>query len=93
MSQITSTILPTISATIAERTSNDADADADASTKKIDLATAENWLLRPELVALCKEAFVRNLNDEVRPESFFVVFLFPGGKGGFWCGGKRGGGV
>ena len=77
MDQITSTILPTLSATIAERTSN----DADASTKKIDLATAENWLLRPELVALCKEAFERNLNDKVR-QKLFVIFFRGGDFGG-----------
>jgi gliotoxin/aspirochlorine biosynthesis aminotransferase len=32
----------------------------------IDLSTAENWLLRPELVALCKDAVAQDLSARVR---------------------------
>lgn len=51
-------ILPKIAATIAERTST--------GPTKIDLSTAENWLLRPELLTLCKDAISRNLTADVR---------------------------
>jgi hypothetical protein len=52
-------MLPQIAATVAERTSK--------SPPKIDLATAENWLLRPELLELCKDAFVAKLTASVSP--------------------------
>lgn len=51
-------ILPKVAATIAERTLTGA--------VKIDLSTAENWLLRPELLAMCKDAVFRNLTKDVR---------------------------
>lgn len=51
-------ILPKIAATITERTAT--------GLVKIDLSTAENWLLRPELLALCKDAISRHLRPEVR---------------------------
>lgn len=51
-------ILPKIASTIAERTSN--------GPAKIDLSTAENWLLRPELLALCRDVISRNLTTDVR---------------------------
>jgi hypothetical protein len=44
------------------------DAVAEKSKKvntNIDLSTAENWLLRPELVALCKDAVAQDLSARV----------------------------
>lgn len=32
----------------------------------IDLSTAENWLIRPELIEICKEAIDQNLEAKVR---------------------------
>lgn len=58
MSSNIAAILPKIAATIAERTST--------GPTKIDLSTAENWLLRPELLVLCKDAISRNLTTDVR---------------------------
>lgn len=52
-----SAILPKIAATIAERTS---------ATRKIDLSTAENWLIRPEVVEIYKSALQKNLTASVR---------------------------
>ncbi|MCJ1401065.1 hypothetical protein MMC11_004277 [Xylographa trunciseda] len=46
-------IMPRISAAVTERTRQD--------NPNIDLATAENWLLRPEIIALCKDAIVQKL--------------------------------
>ncbi|KAK4086358.1 hypothetical protein Purlil1_9204 [Purpureocillium lilacinum] len=54
MQKTASAILPKIAATIAERTS---------AVRKIDLATAENWLLRPEIVEICKNAIQENLTE------------------------------
>ena len=31
----------------------------------INLSTAENWLLRPELVQICKSSISHNLNEQV----------------------------
>ena len=31
----------------------------------IDLATAENWLMRPELLQICKDAISHGLEEEV----------------------------
>lgn len=56
MQKMASAILPKIAATIAERTS---------AVRKIDLATAENWLLRPEIVEICKNAIQENLTEAV----------------------------
>ena len=33
---------------------------------KIDLATAENWLIREEILPICKDAIEQNLTVEVR---------------------------
>lgn len=63
MNDTISAILPKIAATITERTST-------GGFAKIDLSTAENWLLRPELVALCKDAISQNLTASVSPENF-----------------------
>lgn len=39
---------------------------------KIDLASAENWLIRPEIIEICKEAIVNNLcpGDLSYPRAF-----------------------
>lgn len=47
-------ILPKITTTVSKRAS-----------PKIDLATAENWLIRSELCRLYKEAIQKGLNNEV----------------------------
>ena len=57
MDRTVSAILPKRTATISSRTS---------AASKIDLEAAENWLLRPELVALSKEAITEHLNEGVR---------------------------
>jgi len=57
MNKSVASMLPHIAATIAERTSK--------APAKIDLATAENWLLRPELLEICKDAFVEKLTASV----------------------------
>ncbi|KIX09590.1 uncharacterized protein Z518_00670 [Rhinocladiella mackenziei CBS 650.93] len=46
-------IMPRIRAQVAERQAK--------QTTNIDLSTAENWLIRDELVELCKDAIVTNL--------------------------------
>ncbi|KAF4948216.1 hypothetical protein FGADI_9808 [Fusarium gaditjirri] len=46
-------ILPTVSSILNDRSSD-----------KIDLATAENWLIRPELQRLCKEAIQSQLTED-----------------------------
>lgn len=51
-------ILPKVAATIAEQTAT--------GLAKIDLSTAENWLPRPELFAICKDAIFRYLKTDVR---------------------------
>lgn len=67
----TAAVLPQISATIAQRT-----AQTPKTSNKIDLATAENWVVRPELVTLCKEAMARDLDAEVgRRVCLGVVFV------------------
>lgn len=57
MSATIATVLPKIAVTVAER--------SHARASKIDLATAENWLVRHELVAIYKEAIARDFNREV----------------------------
>ena len=57
MSSIIAAVLPKIAVTVSERTST--------GSPKIDLATAENWLVRDELVAIYKEAIGCALNREV----------------------------
>lgn len=36
-----------------------------ANNTNIDLSTAENWLIRPELIEICNEAIVQNLEAKV----------------------------
>lgn len=62
MSKSVASMLPHIAATIAERTSK--------GPAKIDLATAENWLLRPELLEICKDAIAQNLTADVSKAIF-----------------------
>ena len=57
MESIIATVLPRIAVTVAERSS--------AGPPKIDLSTAENWLVRRELLGICKEAFAQDVNVEV----------------------------
>ncbi|MCJ1251406.1 hypothetical protein MMC30_008639 [Trapelia coarctata] len=66
MNSTVAALMPQISSTIADRSS--------IETPKIDLATAENWLLRPELIALCKSAVAKDLTAE--------RFSYPLGFGG-----------
>ncbi|KAJ6445340.1 major facilitator superfamily transporter [Purpureocillium lavendulum] len=65
MQKTASAILPKIAATIAERTS---------AVRKTDLATAENWLLRPEIVDICKTASQKSLTE--------AALSYPDGFGG-----------
>lgn len=51
-------IMPQISAAVKERQRR--------GSSNIDLATAENWLLRSELIDLCKDAIYRKLDAKVR---------------------------
>lgn len=62
MNDTIAAILPKIAATITERKST-------GGVAKIDLSTAENWLLRPELVVLCKDAISQNLKASVRSQN------------------------
>lgn len=57
MTNIIAAVLPQIAVTVAERSSS--------GPPKIDLATAENWLVRRELVSIYKEAFATEANVEV----------------------------
>lgn len=50
-------IMPQISAAVKERQRR--------GSPNIDLATAENWLLRPELIELCKDAIYQKLDAKV----------------------------
>lgn len=54
MRDIVSALLPTVDAKTAERASN-----------KLDLATAEHWLIRPELVKLYKHFILKHLDPKV----------------------------
>lgn len=51
-------IMPKIKGAVAERMSE--------TRTNIDLSTAENWLIRPELVEICREAMVGQLRPKVR---------------------------
>jgi hypothetical protein len=51
-------IMPKIKGAVSERTSK--------ITNNIDLSTAENWLLRTELVEICKHAVAEKLESKVR---------------------------
>ena len=57
MSAIIAAVMPKIAVTVANITST--------ATPKIDLATAENWLVRDELVTLFMEAVAKNLDFKV----------------------------
>ncbi len=57
MASTVSTMLPQITASLSQRSVTD--------VPKVDLATAENWLIRPELVALCKNAIAEDLVAQV----------------------------
>jgi hypothetical protein len=61
MQKPVSAILPQIAATISERTT---------ATPKIDLATAENWLCRSEILDIYREAVRSDLKLTVRNWSF-----------------------
>ena len=50
-------VMPRISAAIEERSRQD--------NPNIDLSTAENWLIRTELIEICKEAVEKNLRAKV----------------------------
>ena len=65
MSYTVAALLLKVSATIAERKFS--------TPCNIDLATAENWLIRPELVNLCKDAVAQSL--EVDVSSIFPPFF------------------
>ncbi|KAH8723133.1 pyridoxal phosphate-dependent transferase [Phaeosphaeriaceae sp. PMI808] len=65
MQKPVSCILPKIEATISERTSGN---------PKIDLSTAENWLLRPEILKICKETVQNKLT--------LAHLSYPSGFGG-----------
>lgn len=57
MSNIIASVLPKIAVTISERSSN--------GPAKIDLATAENWLARRELIDIYKQAIAQDLDPQV----------------------------
>ena len=56
-----SAIMPKISAQVAERSRPD--------NPNIDLATAENWLIRNEIIEICKEAIQIGLHPKVSFEN------------------------
>ena len=67
MKSTVAAILPQISSTIAERTL--------PGHARIDLSTAENWLLRPELVKICQDAIADTLTAKVKPCRFVACGL------------------
>ena len=54
MKGVVTTLLPKIESAVSARNPNN-----------IDLATAENWLIRPEVISLYKEAVQQHLVPEV----------------------------
>jgi gliotoxin/aspirochlorine biosynthesis aminotransferase len=62
MSKSVASMLPHLTATISERMSK--------GPARIDLATSENWLLRPELVEICKDAIAQSLTADVSTVGF-----------------------
>lgn len=63
---VVQTIMPRISSAVAERTRMD--------NPKIDLSTAENWLLRDELAEICKDAISEGLEAKVRLSSLHNLY-------------------
>jgi hypothetical protein len=57
-------IMPKIKGAVAERTRKD--------NVNIDLSTAENWLLRPELVVLCKNSIVEGFEASVSTKKILL---------------------
>lgn len=68
-------VLPKISAAVEER--------AKKSNKNIDMGTSENWLIRQELIALCKDAIQEGLAEKVgclalsRPIKLNILSISP----------------
>jgi hypothetical protein len=60
-------IMPKIKGAVSERMSN--------ATSNIDLSTAENWLIRPELVELCRIAITEKVGPRVCHACPHVRFL------------------
>jgi len=58
-------VLPKISAAVEER--------AKKGNKNIDMGTSENWLIRQELIALCKDAIQEGLAEKVGMAGFNLV--------------------
>ncbi|KAI1934458.1 hypothetical protein LOZ66_005926 [Ophidiomyces ophidiicola] len=71
-SGVVQTIMPKISAAVAERTR--------LENPNIDLSTAENWLLREELIEICKNGVVEGLAPKVG--IFKNHFSYPNGFSG-----------
>ena len=65
MAGTVSAMLPQIAASLSQRSATE--------SPKIDLATAENWLLRPELVTLCKDAVAEDLVAQVNLLYFHLL--------------------
>lgn len=57
MSNVIASVLPKIATTVGERSSK--------GPAKIDLATAENWLARRELIDIYKQAIAQDLDPQV----------------------------
>lgn len=51
------TVMPRIRGAVAERSKT--------QTENIDLSTAENRLIRPDIIVICKESITENLDIEV----------------------------
>jgi hypothetical protein len=62
MNKSVASMLPHIAATIAERTSK--------APAEIDFATAEDWLLRPKVFEVCKDASVEKLTASISAAIF-----------------------
>lgn len=60
-------IMPKIKGAVSERMSK--------TTSNIDLSTAENWLIRPELVEICRIAIAEKLGPRVCHPCSDVRFL------------------
>lgn len=69
MSTVIAAVMPKIAVTVANRTST--------ATPRIDLATAENWLVRDELVTLFMEAVAKDLDHRVLTLSHLSKAFLP----------------